>query len=180
MFSGKRRPGPGEGQALPVGGRASRSGRQARTTVYPCGTCLGPKHLVPYTPRASGTPQKKSSPIERTVPSQVHPAAQRRLSPTSLAPTQRPATTSTSPFAEASFAGASLARYGNYLTPVRPRSWPAAAPSNSRSNASPSPARLPAPPLDPRNATGQSAVAGAASKNIVPRETRMAAPVNCN
>ena len=47
MFSGKRRPGPGEGQALPVGGRASRSGGQARTTVYPCGTCLGPKHLVP-------------------------------------------------------------------------------------------------------------------------------------
>jgi hypothetical protein len=45
-----------EAKAILVGGRAFRSGRQARTTVYPCGTCHSPKHLVPYTRRASGTP----------------------------------------------------------------------------------------------------------------------------
>src|SRR5262249_50844230 len=64
--------------------RASRSGRQARTTVYPWGTRCGPRHLVPYTPRASGTPAVKSAPIERTVPVQVHPAAERWPSPTAL------------------------------------------------------------------------------------------------
>src|SRR5215471_12897929 len=45
-----RRAGPAAlAQATPVGRRASRSGRQARTTVYPCGTSHGPRHLVPYT-----------------------------------------------------------------------------------------------------------------------------------
>src|SRR5262249_15844871 len=37
-------------RALRVGWRVCRSGRQARTTVYPWGTGHGPQHLVPYTP----------------------------------------------------------------------------------------------------------------------------------
>ena len=49
-------------KAPPVGRRASRSGRQARTTVYPCGTCHGPMHQLPYTHRASGTPSARAHP----------------------------------------------------------------------------------------------------------------------
>lgn len=56
-----------EPQALPSAG-VSRSGRQARTTVYPCGACHGPRHLLPCTPRASGTP---------TYP-RAHPSNERR------------------------------------------------------------------------------------------------------
>jgi len=37
-------------KTIPFGGRVLRAGRQARTTVYPCGTCYGPKHLLPCTP----------------------------------------------------------------------------------------------------------------------------------
>src|SRR5262245_37514096 len=43
----------------------------ARTTVYPCGiraSSRGPKHPLPCTPMASGTPKHESLPIERTVP----------------------------------------------------------------------------------------------------------------
>jgi len=43
----------------------------ARTTVYPCGTTCGPKHPLPYTLLASGTPRHESPPLERTVPSQL-------------------------------------------------------------------------------------------------------------
>src|SRR5262249_10136174 len=49
-------------ERFPVGRRASRSGRQARTTVYPCGTGHGPMHLMPSTPRASGTPSARAHP----------------------------------------------------------------------------------------------------------------------
>src|SRR5262249_48312928 len=64
FFSRRRRAAPSLlGGAKPlVGWRVGRSGRQARTTVYPCGTSHGPKHLVPYTPRASGTPQARAHP----------------------------------------------------------------------------------------------------------------------
>jgi len=53
---------------LLVGWRVCRSGRQARTTVYPWGAGHGPQHLLPYTPRASGTP-----------PARVHPSNERCL-----------------------------------------------------------------------------------------------------
>jgi hypothetical protein len=59
------------GKALPVGWRVWRSGRQARTTVYPCGTGHGPKHLVPYTPRASGTPSTRAHPSNERCPPRV-------------------------------------------------------------------------------------------------------------
>src|SRR5262245_20974773 len=49
-------------KALPVDWRASRSGRRARTTVYPWGTCHGPQHLMPCTRRASGTPAGRAHP----------------------------------------------------------------------------------------------------------------------
>jgi hypothetical protein len=62
-FANTRFTGPGAvAQATPVGWRASRSGRQARTTVYPCGTYHGPKHLIPCTRRASGTPLTRAHP----------------------------------------------------------------------------------------------------------------------
>jgi len=50
-----------------------------------------PRSHAPTTVYASSVRHaiSKSSPIERTVPSQDHPAAQRRLSPTSLTPPQR-------------------------------------------------------------------------------------------
>ena len=55
---------------LLVGWRVCRSGRQARTTVYPWGAGHGPQHLLPYTPRASGTPQARAHPSnERCLPS---------------------------------------------------------------------------------------------------------------
>jgi hypothetical protein len=53
---------PGGGENPVVGWRAFRSGHGARTTVYPCGTGQGPKHLLPCTPQASGTPPTRAYP----------------------------------------------------------------------------------------------------------------------
>lgn len=55
------------------------AGHGARTTVYPCGTGHGPSTFYRVRPWRPARPSK-SPPFERTVPSQVHPAAQRRLS----------------------------------------------------------------------------------------------------
>src|SRR5262249_45362673 len=49
-------------QALPVGRRATRFGRQARTTVYPWETGHALQHVLPCTRRASGTPSAGAHP----------------------------------------------------------------------------------------------------------------------
>src|SRR5215472_4431342 len=51
-------------ECLLVGWRVCWSRRQARTTVYPCETCQDPMHLLPCTPKASGTPKRE--PTHRT------------------------------------------------------------------------------------------------------------------
>src|SRR5262249_9937710 len=60
-----------------------RPGHNARTTVYPCGTGHGPKHPLPCTPLASGAPPSRAHPSNERCPPKAHPAADRRLSPTS-------------------------------------------------------------------------------------------------
>src|SRR5262249_7274514 len=77
----------------PWGGGESDSGRRACASVRAPGPndrlSVGgqPRPPAPSTVYASSVRHAtvKSSPIARTVPSQVHPAAQRRLSPTALA-----------------------------------------------------------------------------------------------
>src|SRR5262245_4381376 len=48
-----------------------RPGHNARTTVYPCGTGHGPKHPLPCTPLASGTPQSRAHPSNERCPSRL-------------------------------------------------------------------------------------------------------------
>src|SRR5262249_49648389 len=142
------------GTAFPAGWRAPRSGRQARTTVYPCGTSHGPKHLLPYTRRASGTPSRE--PTHRTNGAFTG------------SPGGTTAALADSPLRHASGCGhTSLTsqphrfyphRVRPSLTTARPPPWRDAAPSSPPAAASPSPGRLPAPPRAPRNATTRSAV----------------------
>jgi hypothetical protein len=83
--------------AAPCGGGESDSGRPACIAVRAPGpndrpsVWDQPRSQAPCTVYASSVrhASSKNSPIERTVPSQVHPAAQRQPSPTALAPPQR-------------------------------------------------------------------------------------------
>src|SRR5262249_37958501 len=98
----------------------------------------------------------KSSPLERTVPSQVHPAAPRRLSPTSLDPPPRQSARLGPP----RFVVLRSSRPLGALTLLRPRRRPAsraAAPSNPPADARPSPGPPPALPRARRSALTRSA-----------------------
>src|SRR5262249_51509925 len=112
-----------------------------------------PRSEAPCTLYASSVwhATSKSPPIERTVPSQVHPAAQRRLFPTSLISRSSDSRVlSTLSWSLLALMGASA------LT--RPRQLAhAVAPSSPRAAANPSPGPRPATPLVPRNATTRSA-----------------------
>jgi hypothetical protein len=123
-------------RALPVGGVRLRPGAGPERPSIRGGPAGVPGTLVPYTPRASGTPAIKSLPIERTVPVQVHPAAERRLSPTSRAAHPGGVRAALRPLVIA-FALWHLSRF----TPLPPRRRVSrvAGPSSPRTTASPSP-----------------------------------------
>src|SRR5262245_55313264 len=142
-----------------MGRGASDSGRLACVSVRAPGPndrlSVGdrPRSPAPYTVYASSVRHatSKGRPIERTVPSQVHPAAQRRPSPTALAPPSGGAHALLSPLQIAP-----VDCTHPRLTPAPPP-WRDAAPSSPPAAASPSPGRLLAPPRAPGSATTRSA-----------------------
>lgn len=122
------------GRLRPCGASPSAFGRLASASVRAPGPNDRLSVWDPPRPQAPGTvyassvrhASSKSPPIERTVPSQVHPAAQRRLSPTSLGPPAAAAALLTPPPPSA----LPSTRLRRLTAPPPPRPWRAAAPSN--------------------------------------------------
>src|SRR5262245_45715114 len=166
VFTHPRCAGPsGCVERFPVGWRVARFGRQARTTVYPCGTSHGPKHLLPYTPRASGTPTSRAHPSNERCLHRIT----RRHNGGSLRPRLLHSRGSDRASFVSWFFGSVRDRasfvswfFGSvrHLRPHLTRAPPPShdvAPSNRPAAASPSPRRPPAVPPGPRNATTRSA-----------------------
>jgi hypothetical protein len=170
-------------RAGPCGSSESDSGRPACGSVRAPGpndrlsVWNQPRSHAPGTVYASSVRHatNQSPPIERTVPSQVHPAAQRRLSLRPGFPRRHGGHALGSPRQSV------VVGYTNpRLTQQRQQPGRAAAPSNAPAAASPSRSLPPAVPPGPRNATTRStasaptprsppsAPAGSPSQNAAP------------
>src|SRR5262249_20099247 len=143
-------------QALLVGWRASRFGRQARTTVSPCGTSHGPS--TSYRVRLERPARPQCEPTHRT-----NGASTGSPGGTTAARTDHASSASaaaTAPPFPPGFCAAVLDPPPRLTPAPLPPAGRAAAPWNRPAAAHPFPGRFPAAPPAPRTATTRSAACG--------------------